>query len=402
MARERKPADNSSLLPKVRSVTLNEDHPKLKIALVVGFIAVALICFCYALVTLLRGNTGWNTLDTASSGIDCSSEIQLEYNFSDLMPADRKQLSVLYTEASQKAYIAFNTSQHYNYCASLYDVNTSAGKEVTVEPCLYNALKTVLENGNRLIYLGPVYGAYDNLFYSEDDAIAKQFSPETDADTAEFIAKTVSFSSSDEHISIELLGNNIVRLNVSAEYAKFAEEHGFNCFVDFGWLKNAFIIDYFADLFTENGYTSACFVSVDGFSRRLDNSGETFAVNLFHKEGETIALQSKLEYDKAMSTVSLRAYPLKTGSPDDRYYEWSDGTVTTEYIDGTDGRSKAGIPELTATSETVTCGELALKIAPLFICESFNPDALSDVDSVDFVWWSNGKFISTDTSAVIK
>ncbi|MCD8014832.1 MAG: hypothetical protein LUG99_16995 [Lachnospiraceae bacterium] len=58
-------------------------------------------------------------------------------------------------------------------------------------------------------------------------------------------------------------------LFVSDDHLAYAEETGFLSYIDFFWMKNAFIIDYLTDTLIEKGYTQGASSSYDGFDRNL-------------------------------------------------------------------------------------------------------------------------------------
>ena len=60
---------------------------------------------------------------------------------------------------------------------------------------------------------------------------------------------------------VELLGEGRIRLFVSREYLEFARREGVECFIDFEWMRNAFIIDYLARELAAQGYTSGVLLS---------------------------------------------------------------------------------------------------------------------------------------------
>lgn len=60
-----------------------------------------------------------------------------------------------------------------------------------------------------------------------------------------------------------------MRLEVSEEYQNWMAENGYETYLDFYWMKNAFIVDYLADLMIENGYIRGAISSYDGFNRNL-------------------------------------------------------------------------------------------------------------------------------------
>ena len=78
-----------------------------------------------------------------------------------------------------------------------------------------------------------------------------------------------------------MLGDNKVCLNVSDEYLAFLQENGVDSLIDFGWLKNAFVVDYLAEVMIARGYTLGAITSYDGYTRNFDSLNTEYAFNVF-------------------------------------------------------------------------------------------------------------------------
>ena len=408
MARERKPVDHSPLLPPVKRINLDGGSTKKRVILIIAFVLVALLAFGYAITQFLKGTEGWQTVSVDSGGMNASSEVTLQYNYTGLSTAGRKKLSLVYAEASENAYALFNESQHVEGKSSLYDISASVGKKVKVDETLYKALETVEKYNSRLLYLAPIYSTYSDLFFCEDDSQAKQFDPSQDSETADYFARILSFVSKEENISMELLGDNTVKLNVSNEYLAFAKENKIDYFLDFYWLKNAFIIDYIADTLIAEGFNSGYLTSVDGYARLLGKTEEndSLSMNLRHlnSDGKVVSYNI-LEYNLAFSIVYFSSYPLnETDSYTDKYYKWSDGKITTPYIDIKDGMCKSSLPELICLSEKFGCAETALSVCGLFISDNFDEAALTELENegITSIRWEDefDGFVSTDKDLI--
>ena len=400
MAKERKPADNSPLMPPVKRITLNEGNNGAKKVIIIVLIIIALSAFSYAVSQFLKGEDGWQTVTVNSQGFDVSSEVTLEYNYTGLSAAGRKKLTLVYSEASENAYAFFNESQHVEGKTGLYDISASVGKEVEVDEALYKALETVEKYKSRALYLAPIYAVYSDLFFCQDDSEARQFDPLQNSETAEYISKVLTFVSDEKSINLELLGNNTVKLNVSDEYLDFAKENKIDYFLDFYWLKNAFIVDYIADTVTSEGFKNGYVSSIDGFSRRMDDSDEQFSLNLTNRNKNAVVISNTVEYKYPLSAVVFSSYPVSNAeSFTDKYYLWSDGRITTPFIDVKDGMCKSSVPELICISEKLGCGEIALSAMDYFISDTFDEDGvcrkLCDETGIVSFYWDEDGFVST-------
>ena len=266
-----------------------------------------------------------------------------------------------------------------------------------MEPGLYTALETLAASGDRTVYLGPVYELYNNIFSCQDDALTAEFDPRQDDDTRQYFARCTAFADDPAAISLELLGQGQVRLNVSEAYLAFAREQQIESFVDLYWMENAFIIDYLADVLTENGYTNGMLSSYDGFVRALGGAADQYGAGLYDlAEGERVQAAA-LCFDGKMSMVYLHGHPL--GEQDSRYYyEFADGRVCTAYLDAADGLCKNAVEALVGFSRTDGCAETLLRLIPIYVAESLDEKALDDLaaEGIYTAWCRDGEVLYTD------
>lgn len=198
-------------------------------------------------------------------------------------------------------------------------------------------------------------------------------------------------------MDIELLGEGRVRLSVSEEYLAFAQENGISSFVDLGWMENAFIADYIAGALIEAGYTRGALISDDGFMRCLDGeTGTEYSFDFSHREGNTVTNLATLHFSGSVSLACLRDYPA-AGSGAAGYYQYEDGSLRSSYLDTADGLDRCCVPELCGSSFDTGCAGLALKLAPLFIADSLDAEALEmlEIAGITVYYTSNGALCST-------
>ena len=92
---------------------------------------------------------------------------------------------------------------------------------------------------------------------------------------------------------------------------------GYTAYLDFFWMKNAFLIDYLADTIRGEGYQLGIISSKDGFVRCLDETGgKEYQYPLYHLSGNEIQSHGTMTYEdrKAsyFSTLTRRAVPIRT------------------------------------------------------------------------------------------
>ncbi len=377
---------------------MSEEHFRRRLFLTILFLAIGAAALTYALINFLQPNTGWSeiTANAVSDEISCSEDFVFLYELGEgesSAMAENKMVKNLYTETAISAYKIFDTDYTYDDVNNICLINRSPNEIVTVDPELYAALELVSKSRDREIYLGPSYEYYDNIFYCEDDSRIIEFDSYEDADAAAYYAEIEAFALDPEAVDIELLGDDKVRLFVSEEYLAFAEENGIKNFIDFYWMKNAFIIDYLADTLAGYGYTHGCITSYDGFVRNLDDRDVTYSFAIYSRSGDDIYQPAILEYSGEKSIVYLRNYMM---SDKDliHYYELANGQIRTPYLDY-DGYCKSAVNDLVAYSDRLSCAEIALRISPLYIADALDGaqlDSLAD-EGIYFIYTDQGKLI---------
>ncbi|MCD8327122.1 MAG: hypothetical protein LUC90_10715 [Lachnospiraceae bacterium] len=392
--------DRSSSRP-AQTVELSEKNIIPRIALLALLIVVALFAFGYAINIWISVEPGWQTVSDTSTSQNCGDDFTLLYNLGtgeNSATAERRALIQLYNELCETAYELFTAQEEVEDCYNIWYINRHPNEIIEVDTVLYEAFRTIEESGTRYLYLADAYSMYYSMFYSENDEEAAQYDPSKDEGMTEFYLELAQYICDPEHISVELLGDNQIRLNVSEEYLAYAEENGVEMLIDFGWLKNAFIIDYLADSLIENGYVHGCLSSVEEYIRGLETEAETeFSFTMYHRDGIVISELSDIIYAGAVSCVYLHDYPLTDEDLTSRYYVYNDGEIRSLFIDPEDGCSKASVPELVACSETLSCEETALKAAGIFIAEEFDGEALAEMtrDGITAYYCEDGELVYT-------
>ena len=153
--------------------------------------------------------------------------------------------------------------------------------------------------------------------------------------------------------------------------------------IDFGWMRNAFIIDAMADTLASAGFVLGNIASYDGFTRNLDTVGnEDYAYNYFDRYQNSICHAAILTYRGDLAVVDLRSYAVREQDLI-RTYTYADGTVATLYVDPTDGCYRHALHGMLAYSDTNSCAEIALTIAPMFIADVLPQDAAAVLKDKD-------------------
>jgi hypothetical protein len=211
----------------------------------------------------------------------------------------------------------------------------------------------------------------------------------------------MGFVSSRDHVHLELLGNNQVKLCVSAEFLNYAENNGVEALLDFGWMKNAFIADFLADALTEKGYTQGYLVSYDGYGRYLEGETTEYTLSLYDRFEYTVDRPASFSVKGAVNTAIFRNYPLIEGDIWHYFSFGTTGTIASVYADPADGVCKSATDNLVCYSQRVSCAEMVLTCAPLFLTEELNESALVNMAAEGvYTIWAEGKEIRYTDSAL--
>jgi len=388
----------------VKRIELSEEFPKGRLILTAVLVLIGVCALGYAVISFLTVDAGWTTIETESSEADCSDELIFQYYLGAgklSATAEQKAVSAVYTEAAKKAYQLFHTSQGFDEVKNLYYINRHPNETIEVDEVLYEAFSMMERNGNRELYLAPIYVQYRNLFGCNDDVETINFDPYQNEEIATYFAEIVSFAQDKDAIDIRLLGDCKIQLYVSDVYMRYASENGFSEFIDFYWMTNAFIVDYIADTMKENGFVSGTISSYDGFVRNLDDvSGSEYAFNIFDRDGISIYQAGVMRYNRALSIVYLRDYPVNNSLDWQHYYTFRDGGLRSAYIDVADGYCKSAVDSLVAYSEKGSCAEILFQLMPTYINDSFDAERLSELvqDGVYSIYCENKKIFYNEPS----
>ena len=330
--------DKRPYVPKIQHVEVKDGSYGLRIGLLIAAIALAVFAFGYALNSALTPQAGWQAIEVTTS-TPASQEITLQYYFGqERDAADRKrQVTSVYSEALAAASQALGSTAEENV-TNLHTLSASPNQALSVDQTLYGALETFLATGSRGIYYAPLYSRYNALFACGNDEDAALYDPERSQEAETYVGEVLNFASQDSHIRLELLGENRVCLHVSEAYLAFAEDNEIGELLDFGMVKNAFVIDAVAKALEENNLTEGMLSSREGYARCLGNSYGS--VNLLEYNGGAPRQAATGTYMGPKAVAALRSFP---ASQDDayRFYTYGDGTVRPPYVEETTGLLKA-------------------------------------------------------------
>ena len=362
----------------VERIELNEEHVGRRLIAAGVLLVFGAAMLTYAFVQTVAPKEEWVTIE---GGAGNAGEFTFLYRPGSgelSYTADRNGVTSLYAQLCQETFQLFHRRETFEGVTNICTINRCPNETLEVAPGLYEAFAAVERSGSRALYLGPVYERYDGLFSCADDSQLAAFDPRLSPEVAREYREYAAFANDPQAVRIELLGENRIRLFVSPEYLEYAEREGVESFIDFAWMRNAFIADYMARELNAQGYTRGVLASYDGFIRCLDESGESYSFSVYDQQRGTVCTAAVMRYQGPMSLVNLRDYP--TGALDGtRFYRLETGEVRTPYVDTADGMCRNAVSALTGYAGNKGCGEILLEMMPVYIADEFRKDALEEL-----------------------
>ena len=376
----------------VKRIEISQTNTTVRIILVAVLLAVGLTLIGWGIYSAFRTETGWQEIEANSQKINCSQEFSLHYNIS--TGAERKALIRIYTQLVEDGYTIFSTG--------LDGLNEKPGEAVTVDPALYRALTQIMASGNRCLYLGPAYAEYDRVFLCQTREEAAQYDPLRNEELKAYLAQVAAFAADPETVRLEAVGENQLRLCLSDGYKAFAQEQGITRFLDFGWMRNAFIVDYMAQTLMDAGYTRGFLSSYDGFTRNLDTTDTGYSMNVFDRIGNVAYVPAVFEYKAPAALVFLRNYPLDQRD-EWHYFAVSDERIITTMVDPSDGLCKSATDNVLSYSQKGGCADMVLALSRYYLADTWDEGGVNSLTSAGIysIWFDGTQLRYNESGAKI-
>ena len=357
----------------VERIELSQEHAGPRLAAAAALLLLGAGLLAYTVMGLLTPDTGWQTVQ-ADSGASCAEDFTFLYQADS--SAEAKGVASLYSDACRKAFQLFHNRMAFDGVTNVYTINRHPNEVLEVDEALYEAFAVIVGSGRRELYLGPVYERYGGVFSCEDDVQLVDFDPRLSEDVRQEYAGVLVYANDPQAVSLELLGEGRIRLNVSEAYLDWAEEEEITSFIDFSWMQNAFVADYLAGELTARGYTKGTLSSYDGFIRNLDGRDVGYTYPIYHRQEDAIYPAAQMQYHGPVSLVRMRDYPLNQ-EEFQRYYELRTGEVRTLYLDMADALCKSSIDTLVCCSREKGCAQILMEMIPVYIADDFREEAVA-------------------------
>lgn len=378
----------------VTRVEISEKNKTLRLIAAIALLVIGAVGITIGFMRAMNQESGWQRVQMTTQERSCVENFVLQYDFGQSgaqATAVNQKLQSVYGEACVKAYQLFTPDEAIDGVANLYHINHHPNEVTTVDPVLYAAFQKM--EGTPYLYMGPVYAHYYSIIFNAEESSVAQMDPVTNAEAKTYIEEIMTFAVDREAIKLELMGDNQVKLHVSDAYLSFAAEEEIENFLDFGYLTNAFIIDYLADTLLAEGLTDGYIVSADGYTRNLCGA-EQFHFNIFDRAEDIVYPAGVLTYQGPVSIVYLKDYPITQS--DVVYRQNGDHTVHL-FADPADGIYRTATEELVSYSYELGCADVALKMLPCFVGDTFNVPA-----GVHSIWCEENVICYNDAAVAVE
>lgn len=353
----------------INRIELSEKNTTLRWIAAIALLVIGVVGITVGIMNLLNKETGWQRVQVTTQERSCNENFILQYHFTGSgaeATAVNQKLQAVYGEACVKAYQVFTPDEEIAGVGNVYYVNQNPNKAIAVDPILYAAFEKLEDKP--WLYLGPAYAHYYNVILSADESMVDVLDPMVSEEAKSYVEKIADFAGDRQAVSLELLGDNQVILHISEDYLAFAAEEEIENFIDFGYLTNAFIIDYLAQTLIAQNLTEGYIVSADGYTRNLD-SGHTFSFNIFDRVENLVFPAAVMEYRGPISMVFLKDFP--TANSDVNYRGREDRFLHL-YVDPADGICRTSVENLVSYSYDQDCVDVVLAMLPSFVGSDFS------------------------------
>lgn len=156
---KRKSAPNDRpVIDKTIHIPLPENKLKLRTALVIALIVLAVASFAFGVNSLVGTDAGMAEITVLSGEMNAGDDFTFYYNlgFGGADATDeRREVRSLYSQAATDALEIFSSDVEAEGGGNLYYLNSRPNEDVAVDGALYSALEQLEGSGTRYHYLAP-------------------------------------------------------------------------------------------------------------------------------------------------------------------------------------------------------------------------------------------------------
>ncbi len=363
---------------------------KKKILIIIFSIFTGILLF----VGLGIGIYYWTTDSAGTVNIELgeySDEYEMKYNLTGSRQDatnTKKQVTKMTNSQLTLYNRLFDSVNLYDDLINVAYINNHINENIKVNDALYNAFKTINDNKSREIFFGPIFEYNDKIYSLDNDDEVKKIDYNYNSEMYNYLTSIYKFKNDSNAINIELLDDFVIRLNVHEAYINLLKENNSKRYIDFGYLKNAFIVDSVANHLSERGFREGYLMSSDGYLRVFNNKiSRDYDIYDYDKADINIANITVV----GKSVVNINKFRNKR-------YIYSDGRVINNYIN-----PKALGSDLTANTivcySSLSCSEMLLKMEGLMYTAISNYSSLS-TNGINTIYLDGENIKYNDSSLV--
>ena len=381
---------------KVTQIELSDKHIGLRIVLVIVFLAIGVAGIFFGVRSCAKVPEGWTVIKANVSDDNCSNDFSFNYNLGKANVSTNEEKVILqnaFADYTVYTFREFNADTLYDNTKNIAYINNHPNEDVKVSNLLYKSLKAVVDNNSSYLFYAPIYYEYEVLLTLKSEDDIKSLDPNYSTEQAEYFTQIANYVNSGK-VSLSILENNTVRLNVSDDYLAFIKEKEITRVIDFFRLKNAFIADFMAENLRDGGFKNGFIASIDGY---VVNLGTQSVSSIFTKlDGTTVKGVGTYNLDEPVSMIIYRSYPYLNNS---LYHYYPDGNILSTYINK-EGRYTSATDTFFVYSNNTSVAEMALKTYYIYTNDTLDLTMLDS--SYKYSYVEDNKFITNDDRDVVK
>ena len=259
-------------------------------------VILAVGAFTAGVMGYLHRDSGYYDVDYSAktAPVLFDSGVHLKYygsGSSAQIRAELHEVQEVYSDTLLWLYQQLDAEHQYEGVVGLAALNAAPGQWVQVDAVLETALGDALERTRTgegySVFAGPLYREWQALRYLEEPENAD---PANNPEEQAILEQLAAFIGDPSAFSLEIEEGR-ARLTVSEAYQAWARENEIDAPVlDFGLLRDAYLLDRLAQYMRYRGYTSGYLYTDSGLSLQMALDGDTSYQFLGLSDGEAAAV----------------------------------------------------------------------------------------------------------------
>ena len=297
-------------------ITLSEKHIKLRLALTIFFLIVAVVAFTIGVVSIGKKTPGYQTIEgkVDAEALTYNNAVTFKYYFdgsSNQIKRAVRELEEVYTPILSSAYKSLDAENVYTGVVSIGMINRNIGSPVSVSPDLYAVLKDAYaktqENRGYNMFAGALFAEWKSIQILDEPG---DFDPANNDYQAQRIADIAKEVSDLSNFKLEFLDdvNCTLRFSVSKEYETFCKDYEIQAFaLDLNNLKDAYMLAMMAGNLVKAGYRFGHLSTPQGMVVNTSERG-SLGYSMYTLEADREIAYATIDIDGVFSGTTFTAF----------------------------------------------------------------------------------------------